>query len=71
MTATEFDRMAGSGEFMVAYPGGVNKTWNAGYRSPIEDGRPGGIARRRRSRPPPPWSRTGVGGALAANAGCH
>ncbi|MCA1674356.1 MAG: polyhydroxybutyrate depolymerase [Actinobacteria bacterium] len=31
VTATEFDRMADSGEFLVAYPEGVNETWNGGY----------------------------------------
>lgn len=31
VTATEFDRMAETGEFIVAYPEGVNETWNAGY----------------------------------------
>lgn len=31
VTATEFDRMADTGEFIVAYPEGVNETWNAGY----------------------------------------
>ena len=31
VTATEFDRMAETGEFIVAYPKGVNETWNAGY----------------------------------------
>lgn len=31
VTATEFDRMAETGEFIVGYPEGVNKTWNAGY----------------------------------------
>lgn len=29
--ATQFDRMAETGEFIVAYPDGVNRTWNAGY----------------------------------------
>lgn len=31
VTATDFDRMAETGEFIVAYPEGVNETWNAGY----------------------------------------
>ena len=29
--ATDFDRMAATGDFLVAYPDGVNDTWNAGY----------------------------------------
>lgn len=29
--ATEFDRTAETGGFVVAYPDGVNETWNAGY----------------------------------------
>ena len=29
--ATEFDRTAETGGFIVAYPEGVNETWNAGY----------------------------------------
>lgn len=31
VTATDFDRMADTGGFIVAYPEGVNETWNAGY----------------------------------------
>lgn len=31
VTATDFDRLAETEEFIVAYPEGVNKTWNAGY----------------------------------------
>jgi len=31
VTATEFDRMAETGDFVVAYPEGVDKTWNGGY----------------------------------------
>ncbi len=31
VTATEFDRMADTGEFVVAYPEGIDKTWNGGY----------------------------------------
>ena len=31
VTATDFDRMAETGDFIVAYPEGVNETWNAGY----------------------------------------
>ena len=29
--ATQFDRMAETAAFIVAYPDGVNETWNAGY----------------------------------------
>ena len=29
--ATEFDKAAATGGFIVAYPDGVNETWNAGY----------------------------------------
>ena len=29
--ATRFDRLAESAGFLVAYPDGVNNTWNAGY----------------------------------------
>ncbi|MCA1676029.1 MAG: polyhydroxybutyrate depolymerase [Actinobacteria bacterium] len=29
--ATQFDRMAQTGDFLVAYPEGINETWNAGY----------------------------------------
>ncbi|MCA1691311.1 MAG: alpha/beta hydrolase fold domain-containing protein [Actinobacteria bacterium] len=28
---TEFDRVAETGEFLVAYPDGLSRTWNAGY----------------------------------------
>lgn len=31
VTATDFDRMAETGEFIVAYPEGADETWNAGY----------------------------------------
>lgn len=29
--ATQFDRTAKTGDFLVAYPAGINETWNAGY----------------------------------------